>query len=55
MLVVSIDLLVAVVGLLIYAFANNNAKLLEIGRITFFCGLLAFLLSFGPAAATLVK
>lgn len=39
------SLLVAVVGVLMYAL-SSNPKLAEIGRISYFAGLLAFLLSF---------
>lgn len=41
------SLLVALVGVLIYALVNTNAKVMEIGRIMFWTGLLAFLLT-GP-------
>lgn len=37
--------LVCLIGALVYAFAGNP-KLAEIGRISFFAGLLAFLLLF---------
>jgi hypothetical protein len=37
------SLLVALIGVLMYAL-TVHAKLVEIGRILFFCGLLAFLL-----------
>lgn len=40
------SLLVAVIGVLMYALCTNG-KLQEIGRLAFFAGLLAFLLSFG--------
>lgn len=40
-----LSVLVCVVGALIYAFAGNP-KLQEIGRMSFFAGLLAFLLLF---------
>ena len=43
-----VSLLVALIGLLMYAFAANP-KLTEIGRISFFAGLLAFLLQVTPA------
>jgi hypothetical protein len=46
MLVIAVTLLVAVVGLLVYALAANP-KVAEIGRIAFFDGLLVFLLRFG--------
>jgi len=39
-----LSLLVAVVGLLMYALCSNP-KLQEIGRLAFFAGLLAFLLN----------
>jgi hypothetical protein len=42
-----VSLLVALVGVLMYALAVNP-NLQEIGRISFFCGLLAFLLRVGP-------
>lgn len=37
-----LSLIVAIVGVLVYALATGQAK--EIGRIAFSCGLLAFLL-----------
>lgn len=42
MIVILLPLLVAVVGLLMYALAAG--KLVEVGRIMFWCGLLATLL-----------
>lgn len=42
-MVIYLSLLVALVGAFLYALAGNP-KLSEIGRIMFFCGLLAFLL-----------
>lgn len=42
----TISVLLAIVGLLLYGF-SKDAKPAEIGRITFFCGLLCFLLSIG--------
>lgn len=36
---IAVPLLVAIVGLLMYVLASN-AKIAEIGRIAFFCGLL---------------
>lgn len=41
-------LLVAVIGLLVYAL-STNAKVAELGRIAFFAGLLAALISSGHA------
>lgn len=43
-------ILIAVVGLLMYALATN-AKIVEIGRIMFWTGLLSFLLGGGANAA----
>ena len=40
-----LSLLVALIGVLMYALCSNP-KLQEIGRISFFCGLLAFLFVF---------
>jgi Na+/phosphate symporter len=48
-----LSLLVALVGVLMYALCTNP-KLQEIGRISFFAGLLAFLLGFAGHALTLV-
>lgn len=45
-----IAILIAVVGLLMYALASNP-KLVEVGRIMFWTGLLAFLLGGGASAA----
>lgn len=42
-MIILLPLLVALTGLLMYAFAVN-AKLSEVGRIMFFSGLLAWLL-----------
>ncbi len=38
-----LSLLVAIIGVLVYAL-SNNAKVAEIGRLAYACGLLAFLL-----------
>lgn len=40
-----LSLLVALIGVLMFALATN-AKLVRIGEILFFCGSLAFLLTF---------
>lgn len=48
------SLLVAVIGLLFYGF-STNAKVQEIGRIMFFCGLLVFTSEFGPGLKTFLK
>lgn len=42
-MVIYLSLLVALIGVLMYALLDAP-KLAEIGRIAFFCGLLAFLL-----------
>lgn len=47
-----LSLLVCLIGGAIYAFATN-AKLTEIGRMTFFAGLLAFLLKVGEPMISL--
>ena len=51
-----LSLLVAVIGVLVYALCNapTSSKLAEIGRIAFFCGLLAFLLQFTPKIIELI-
>lgn len=55
-MVIFLSLLVALVGVLMYALcAPSNGKLIEIGRIMFMCGLLAFLLQVTPQVLTLVK
>jgi hypothetical protein len=46
-MIIYLSLLVALIGVLMYALCTNP-KLQEIGRISFFCGLLAFL--FGTAS-----
>lgn len=45
-MIIFIPVLVAIIGLLMYALCANP-KLVEIGRIAFFCGLLAALLGGG--------
>jgi len=42
-MVVLLPILVAVIGVLVWALSSND-KVKEMGRIAFFCGLLAFLL-----------
>lgn len=44
MLTAALSLVIAIVGLLVYAFANG--KIAEVGRLAFAAGLLAALLSF---------
>lgn len=51
-MIVFVQLLVALIGLLMYALAANP-KLVRIGEILFFCGTLAFLLNLGPATVAL--
>lgn len=48
-MIIYLSLLVAIVGLLMYALATNP-KLQEIGRISYFAGLLAFLMRITPEA-----
>ena len=45
---IAIALLIAVIGVVLY-FVSSHAKIMEIGRIMFGCGLLAFLLQSGVA------
>ena len=51
-MVIVLPLLICVIGLLMYAL-SANPKLVEIGRIMFFAGLLAFLLGAGPVVSSL--
>jgi hypothetical protein len=46
-MIIYLSLLIALIGLLIYAFSANpaNTKLQEVGKIMFFAGLLAFLIT----------
>ena len=52
-MIVLLPVLVAVVGVLCYALATNP-KVAEMGRIAFFCGLLAFLLAGGEQVISLL-
>lgn len=52
-MIVGLDMLVLLVGLLMYALSVNG-KLAEIGRIMFFCGLFALLLG-GDRVVALFK
>jgi Na+/phosphate symporter len=49
-MIIYFSLLVALIGVLMYALVVNP-KLQEIGRIMFFCGLLAFLIAIGTGHA----
>jgi Na+/phosphate symporter len=49
-----LSLLCALVGLLMYAL-SSNPKLQEIGRLSFFAGLLAFLIRVSDAAFQIIK
>ena len=53
-MIIALPLLFALVGLLMYALCANP-KLQEIGRITYFAGLLAFLLMSGRLVQLLPK
>jgi Na+/phosphate symporter len=53
-MIIYLSLLVAIVGVLMYALAANP-KLSEIGRLSFFAGLLAFLLESLPRMVGVVK
>lgn len=48
-MIIVLSLLVALIGVLMYALCAN-AKLVDIGRIMFAAGLLAFLIRLGPEA-----
>lgn len=50
---VFLPLLIALIGLLMYALCANP-KLQEIGRLSFFAGLLAFLMQSGPQLVSLL-
>ncbi len=52
-MIVYLSLLIAVCGALMYAL-SANPKLQELGRLSFFAGLLAFLLVSVPKLVTLV-
>ena len=56
-MVVYLSLLVAVIGALMYFFVSDAKypKLVELGRITYAAGLLAFLLEVNRAVAVLGK
>jgi hypothetical protein len=53
-MVIFVSLLVALIGVLMYAL-SANPKLQEIGRIEFAFGLLAFLLRVGPEVVSLFR
>ena len=53
-MIIGLTLLVAIVGVLMYALCVNP-KLAEVGRIMFFAGLLAFLLGAAPEVVKLVR
>lgn len=52
-MVIYLSLLVAVMGVLFYAL-STNVKVVEIGKISFACGLLAFLLRVTAAAINIL-
>lgn len=53
-MVAYLSLLVAVIGALVYALAANP-KLVEMGRLSFASGLLAFLIAVGAGTVNLLK
>ena len=53
-MIIGLTLLVAIIGVLMYALCAQ-AKLQEIGRLMFFAGLLAFLLSGASRLVELVR
>jgi len=53
-MVIVVSLIVAIIGLLIYGFTKQDSpKLVEIGRIVFFCGFFVFVLQLGPRVVSL--
>jgi Na+/phosphate symporter len=52
-MIIYIPFLIAIIGLLVYVLATNP-KAQELGRIMFFCGLLATLLPLGERVARLL-
>lgn len=52
-MIIFLSLIVCLIGVLMYAL-SANPKLVEIGRMMFWCGLLAFLLQ-DPSLVTLVS
>jgi len=53
-MIIYLPLLVAIVGVLMYALCSN-AKLIEIGRILFWTGTLAFLLTGAPHVVQTIR
>ena len=53
-MVIYLSLLVCVIGALVYAL-SANPKMQELGRLSFACGLLAFLLRISGAALEIIK
>lgn len=53
-MIIYFSLLIALIGLLAYAL-SANPKIQEIGRLSFFAGLLSFLLTLTPKMAELFK
>jgi len=52
-MIIFLSLIIALIGVLMYALSANG-KLVEIGRIMFFCGLLTFLFNVGSATVSLL-
>jgi len=53
-MVVLLPLLVAVIGVLVYALASN-LKVIEMGKLAYFAGLLAFLLAGSEQVVSLFR
>ena len=53
-MIILLPLLVAIVGLLLYVMATQP-KIVEVGRILFWTGMLATLLRAGPASISLLR
>ena len=53
-MIIYLSLLVCIIGALVYAL-SANPKLVELGRLSFWVGLLAFLLRVSSAAFEIIK
>lgn len=53
-MIIFLSLLVALIGALVYGL-SSNPKVQELGRLSFGCGLLAFLLRVGPEIVNVLR
>lgn len=53
-MIIYLSLLVCLIGVVMYAI-SSNPKMVEIGRLMFFAGLLAFLIRLTPQAIDLLR